>query len=115
MDFSKSAAPIPVSCRGAALLRPFWSKSMRLGNNRFSLFFCIALFLLIPFASFSSHAQRKAPPDPARPKIRAITAFINLDRTQYQQQVPAAITMPNLAPTIFLSPDYEVETIHISK
>jgi len=87
---------------------------MRLGHNRFSLFFCIALFLLIPFASFSSHAQRKAPPDPARPKIRAITAFINLDRTQYQQQIADAMTMLKRARTIFESRDYEVETIRIS-
>src|SRR5216684_713367 len=87
---------------------------MRLGNVHFSLFFCIALFLQIPFASFSSHAQRKAPPDPARPKIRAITAFINLDRTQYQQQVADAMIMLKRARTIFESRDYEVETIRIS-
>jgi len=87
---------------------------MRLGKVRFSLFLFIALFLLIPFASFSSQAQRKAPPDPARPKIRAITAFINLDRAQYQQQVADAMTMLKRARTIFESRDFEVETIRIS-
>jgi uncharacterized protein (UPF0210 family) len=87
---------------------------MRHGNIRFSLPFCILLFLLIPFASFSSHAQRKAPPDPARPKIRAITAFINLDRAQYQQQIADAMTVLKRARTVFESRDYEVETIRIS-
>jgi hypothetical protein len=71
--------------------------------------FCAALVFTSP-----AHAQRKAPPDPARPKIRAITAFINLDRAQYQQQVADAMTMLKRARTIFESRDFEVETIRIS-
>src|SRR5258708_19814789 len=82
---------------------------MRLGTIRFSVLFCVALILTSP-----THAQRKTPPDPARPKIRAITAFINLDRAQYQQQVAEAMTVLKRARTIFESRDYEVETIRIS-
>jgi uncharacterized protein (UPF0210 family) len=85
---------------------------MRLGKIRFFLFLCVALSLL--GLSFSSPAQRKAPPDPARPKIRAITAFINLDRGQYQQQIADAMTVLKRARTVFESRDYEVETIRIS-
>jgi uncharacterized protein len=81
---------------------------MRLGTVRFLSLLC-AVFL---FTSLS-YAQRKAA-DPARPKIRAITAFINLDRTQYQQQVADAMTMLKRARTIFESRDFEVETIRIS-
>jgi hypothetical protein len=84
---------------------------MHLGKIRFLLFLSI-LFLL--FTSFSSLAQRKAAPDPARPKIRAITAFVNLDRAQYQQQIADAMTMLKRARTIFESRDFEVETIRIS-
>src|SRR5258708_28809895 len=73
-----------------------------------------ALCLIVLLFTYPTHAQRKAPPDPARPKIRAITAFINLDRTQYQQQVADAMTMLKRARTIFESRDYEVETIRIS-
>src|SRR6201984_1284963 len=84
---------------------------MRLGTIRFSFLLC-AVSVLLVFGV--AHAQRKAPPDPARPKIRAITAFINLDRGQYQQQVADAMTMLKRARPIFESRDYEVETIRIS-
>src|SRR5258708_12807851 len=84
---------------------------MRLGPMRFPfLLLCISIF----FVAAPAPAQRKAPPDPARPKIRAITAFINLDRAQYQQQVAEAMTVLKRARTIFESRDYEVETIRIS-
>ena len=84
---------------------------MRLGTSRLSfLLFCVSIF----FVAGPAPAQRKAPPDPARPKIRAITAFINLDRGQYQQQVADAMTILKRARTVFESRDYEVETIRIS-
>jgi hypothetical protein len=82
---------------------------MRLGKIWFPFLLCAVLILTSP-----THAQRKAPPDPARPKIRAITAFVNLDRAQYQQQIADAMTMLKRARTIFESRDYEVETIRIS-
>jgi uncharacterized protein len=83
---------------------------MRLGNFRFSFLFCAAMI----FFALSSQAQRKAPPDPSKPKIRAITAFVNLDRTQYQQQVADAMKMLKYARTVFESRDFEVETVRIS-
>jgi uncharacterized protein (UPF0210 family) len=61
------------------------------------------------------HAQRKpAAPDPDKPKIRAITAFVNLDRTQYQPQIADAVKMLKYARTVFESRGYEVQTIRIS-
>jgi uncharacterized protein (UPF0210 family) len=94
------------------MLRSIWRQLMRLRYMRLFLLFCSALFLF--GVSFSSKAQRKAPPDPARPKIRAITAFVNLDRAQYQQQIADAMAMLKRARTTFESRDYEVETIRIS-
>src|SRR5438270_2985235 len=82
---------------------------MRLGTLRLCVLLCAALIFTSP-----SQAQRKAPPDPARPKIRAITAFINLDRAQYQQQIAEAMTVLKRARTVFESRDYEVQTIRIS-
>jgi uncharacterized protein len=82
---------------------------MRLGTPRFFFLLCAVFIFNSP-----AYAQRKAPPDPARPKIRAITAFVNLDRAQYQQQIADAMTMLKRARTIFESRDYEVETIRIS-
>jgi len=82
---------------------------MRLGKISVLLCSC-AILLLAPV----SLPQRKSAPDPARPKIRAITAFVNLDRAQYQQQIADAMTMLKRARTVFESRDYEVETIRIS-
>ena len=83
---------------------------MRLGNFRFPVLFYAALIFFAPCAQ----AQRKTPADPTKPKIRAITAFINLDRAQYQQQIADAVTMLKRARTTFESRDFEVETIRIS-
>lgn len=49
-----------------------------------------------------------------KPKVRAITAFINLDRAQYQQQVADALKMLKYAKTVFETRGYEVQTIRIS-
>src|SRR5206468_1419130 len=74
-----------------------------------------ALFLAL-FA-LCANAQAKAPRkiiDSTRPKVRAITAFINLDRGQYQQQVADAVKMLKYARTVFESRDFEVQTIRIA-
>src|SRR5882757_11165332 len=82
---------------------------MRLGTLRFCVLLCSVFILTSP-----AQAQRKAPPDPARPKIRAITAFINLDRAQYQQQVADALTLLKRARTTMESRGYQVQTIRIA-
>ena len=73
-------------------------------------FFLIALLL---FAGSAARAQQQASAT-AKPKIRAITAFINLDRAQYQQQVADALKMLRRAQTVFESRGYTVEGIRIS-
>ena len=49
-----------------------------------------------------------------KPKIRAVTAFVTLDRTQYQKQIADAVTMLKRARTILESRGYPVETIRIA-
>lgn len=49
-----------------------------------------------------------------KPKIRTITAFVNLDRAQYQQQVAEAVQMLKRARTTFESRGYEVQTLRIA-
>src|SRR6266852_2054366 len=80
---------------------------------RFFLLTALALFIATAWVS-SAEAQGKATPNPANPKIRAITAFINLDRAQYQQQVAEALKMLRRAQTIFESRGYTVQTIRIA-
>src|SRR5262249_23521733 len=68
--------------------------------------------LLIAFLALSSAAiaQQKAAPSPARLKIRTITAFINLDRAQYKEQVADTLQMLRRAKVTFESRGYEVQT-----
>src|SRR5215467_1146437 len=80
---------------------------------------CQVLFLVsLHFASFPvAQAQQKAAPAQATAtnvKIRAITAFINLDRTQYQQQIADALKMLRRAQTTFESRGYPVQSIRIA-
>jgi len=59
-------------------------------------------------------AQAKTSATPGNPKIRAITAFINLDRPRYQQDVADALKMLRRAQTTFESRGYQVQTIRIA-
>src|SRR5712675_945823 len=58
-------------------------------------------------------AQQKTAAE-VKPKIRAITAFINLDRAQYKEQVADALKMLRRAQTTFESRGYQVQTIRIA-
>jgi uncharacterized protein (UPF0210 family) len=58
--------------------------------------------------------QNAAASAEVKPKIRTITAFINLDPAQYQQQVAETLQMLRRAKTIFESRGFEVETIRIA-
>jgi uncharacterized protein len=86
-----------------------------------------ASVLLMFFLVFgiSTPAQQKTPPaKPAaqtaaaatavKPKIRTVTAFINLDPAQYEQQVAETMQMLRRAKTTFESRGYEVETLRIA-
>jgi uncharacterized protein len=84
--------------------------------------YAIALFLLtLAGNSGILFAQQKPVPTTApaavateRPKIRAITAFINLDRGQYREQVADALKMLRRAQTVFESRGYQVQGIRIA-
>ena len=90
-------------------------------------FSCVKNYLLLlisalTLAGGASAQQKTAPPKQptaknaavVKPKIRTITAFINLDTAQYQQQVAETLEMLRRAKTIFESRGYEVETIRIA-
>jgi uncharacterized protein len=79
-------------------------------------FFRIAITVVLALSFTNSavgqHAPAKADPD--KPKIRAITAFLNLDRTQYQPQIADAMKMLKYARTVYESRGFEVQTIRIA-
>jgi uncharacterized protein (UPF0210 family) len=51
---------------------------------------------------------------PRKPKVRAITAFIRIDRDHYPGQVKEAVTMLRQAKASFEKGGYEVETIRVT-
>jgi uncharacterized protein (UPF0210 family) len=74
----------------------------------------LTLIALI-FSSTLANAQRTPPPqDPAKPKIRAITAFVNLDRSKYQSQIADAMKTLKYARTLLESRGYTVQTLRIA-
>src|SRR5437016_3748377 len=51
---------------------------------------------------------------PSKPKVRAITAFIAIDRSNYQQRVDDAVVMLKRAKAAFEKEGYEVQTVRIT-
>ncbi len=82
--------------------------------TRFLRNFAAVLLLALAGNCGLVRAQAKTSPVPANPKIRAITAFINLDRAQYKEQVADALKMLRRAQTTFESRGYQVQTIRIA-
>jgi uncharacterized protein (UPF0210 family) len=74
----------------------------------------IAVVLAVSFTNCALGQRAPAKADPDKPKIRAITAFVNLDRTQYQPQIADAVKMLKYARTVYESRGFEVQTIRIA-
>ena len=51
---------------------------------------------------------------PRKPRVRAITAFVNIDRATYVKQIQDALTMLRKAKSAFKKGGYEVQTIRIT-
>lgn len=60
------------------------------------------------------HGQSSASNAPAKPKVRAVTAFIRLDRAAYRAQVADALKLLHAAKDALTKAGYEVETIRIT-
>jgi len=76
----------------------------------------VVMFAAILAASGAVHGQQagaaKASSAP-KPHVRAVTAFINLDRSQYQLQIAETAKFLGYAKTVFESRGYTVETLRI--
>ncbi len=87
-------------------------------RRRFAIPGLFAALLLFAGGASAQRAPAKQA-DPAeeageKPKIRAITAFINLDPQNNAQQIAEAVKTLKYAKTVFESRGYEVQTIRIS-
>ena len=58
--------------------------------------------------------QLCAQSSPANPKVRTITAFVRLDRDDYQKQIADALAVLRKAKSEFESSGYEVETVRVT-
>jgi uncharacterized protein (UPF0210 family) len=83
-------------------------------HKRFATALLLAALLLILLAAMASSAQTAQPSTPAQPKIRTVTAFVRLDRANYQAQVAEALKMLRAAKAAFTKAGYTVETIRIT-
>ncbi len=72
----------------------------------------LAVFTFSPFTFSQTPAPAKAPAN-GKPHVRTITAFINLDRSQYQLQLAETAKFLGYAKTVFESRGYTVETLRI--
>jgi uncharacterized protein (UPF0210 family) len=86
----------------------------RYQSPHFSIAKTVASILLFFSLTALAQARQKTAPAPEKPKIRAITAFINLDRAQYKEQVADALKMLRRAQTTLESRGYQVQTIRIA-
>jgi len=67
----------------------------------------LALFLCM--LVFAAHAESEA----AKPKVRAITAFVRLDRSNYEKQIADTMTVLDAAKAEFARRGYETQTVRI--
>lgn len=70
----------------------------------------IAALLLVVFCGAVVNANAATA---SRPKVRAITAFVHLDRARYQNQISEALSVLHAARREFESRGYQVETLRI--
>src|SRR5215469_5297995 len=70
-------------------------------------------FLMINSALLAQAPAAQKAPASTKPHVRTITAFINLDRSQYQLQIAETSKLLGYAKTVFESRGYTVETLRI--
>ena len=73
----------------------------------------VILIVLASTCAMACARQRNAPPE-QKQKIRTITAFVNLDHTQYQLQIADAMKMLKYARTVFETRGFVVQTLRIA-
>jgi len=72
-----------------------------------------AVLLALKLICAGGSATRAAEP-PAKPKIRAVTAFVRLDRAQYKTQILETLVFLRKAKAAYEKSGYEVQTIRIT-
>lgn len=74
----------------------------------------IAFLLMSLCLACAIKPQEKTSGDPAKPKVRTITAFINVDRPRYQIDFADTVKFLQYARTVYQSRGYEVQTLRVA-
>src|SRR5580704_2105062 len=110
MSGSAPSRPKLVEAAGATSRAPaalyFGTTPRFIRSNRMKRLILAAILAL----SFSLDAQAET----AKPKVRAITAFVHLDSKNYQHQLAEALTVLHKTEAEFKTAGYEVETIRFT-
>src|SRR5438552_1418537 len=94
---------------GGSSMRSVGSKLAR----RLLAIFC--LVFLAPASLAAQQAAAKPGEGPSeKPKVRAVTAFVRLDRARYRAEIKEALAMLTKAKSTFEDAGYEVQTIRIT-
>src|SRR5207249_8198483 len=85
-------------------------------SSRFLASFALGVFAVAVFARAPQAAPKRPPAqlrntsgNSSNPKIRAVTAFVNLDWRNYQRQIADTLNMLHRAQTIFRSEEHTSE------
>ena len=70
-------------------------------------------FLTLVATLFLASTSANAAPDASRPNVRAITAFVSLDRARYETQIDETMKVLNAAKAEFAKRGYEIQTLRI--
>ncbi|MGH9864417.1 MAG: DUF711 family protein [Candidatus Acidiferrales bacterium] len=81
--------------------------------RKHSSLFCACVFAAVLVSGFSCPA-RAAAPDDNRPKVRAVTAFIALDRAHYQTQIADTLASLKKIKAAYEKAGFEVQTLRIT-
>jgi hypothetical protein len=81
--------------------------------GRLSFVRALCVLLAVSLLAVNSSAMAADGAGYTKPKVRAITAFVRLERTTYTQQVSDALTVLRSAKSEFEKQGYQVETLRI--
>jgi uncharacterized protein len=82
--------------------------------GRSSRYVLAVVFVFAVLGLLSAAFSSRAADQPAKPKIRAVTAFIRLDRAQYKSQIAETLVFLRKAKAAFEKSGYEVQSIRIT-
>lgn len=90
---------------------PSSTAQVRPSGPKVFAFLLLAHLVLMPAAMAAEKSEKK---QAERPKVRAVTAFVRLERARYEEQIREALVMLRKAKADYEGAGYEVQTVRIT-